>query len=89
MAQGPKVVIHAPATTQPAEVAQKPEVVTVTNPAGGASGRVWVSTNPLVAVYPWLGTAVTPGSSLSVGVTAGQTVYTRSGEPTALTVTVQ
>jgi hypothetical protein len=89
MAAAVKIVTHATATTVPAEIAQKTETVTVTNPVNSASGRVWVSTNPLVGVYPWLGIPVTPGNSVSIGITAGQTVYTRSGEPTSLTVTTQ
>lgn len=50
--------------------------------------RVWVSTNPLVSIYPWYGTAVTVGKPVSVTALPGQTVYSYSTEPTQLNVVI-
>jgi hypothetical protein len=83
-----KTVIHAPATTQPVQVSGSAgQSVTVTS-APANTGRIWMGVNPLVAIYPWYGTALLPGTSITINTVPGQTVYTRSGEPASLTVTV-
>jgi hypothetical protein len=84
-----KSIIHAPSSVQAVAVSvSAPQIVTVTNPATGMA-PVWAGVNPLVAVYPWYGTAVQPGTSLAVATLPGQTVYTHSEAPASLTVTVQ
>lgn len=55
------------------EVISVPKNGTVTGAVTVASDlvsteRVWVSTNPLVCVYPWLGTPVAPGATASISV---------------------
>jgi len=89
MAQGPKIIVHAPATTQAVvAVSTAPQSVTISNPLA-STARVWAGTDPHVAVYPWYGTQIAPGATAVISATPGQVVYTHSEAPSSLTVTVQ
>ena len=62
-------------------------VVVASAPA--SEERVWVSINPLVCIYPWLGTSIAPGATATIAVSPGVPVYSSSPMGTAqLTVTV-
>jgi hypothetical protein len=85
-----KNVTHAPASTVQIVTPSGTTVgatVTVTQ-ASTPNVRVWVSTNPLVSIYPWYGTAASIGKPVSVTALPGQAVYTHSTEPTQLSVTI-
>jgi hypothetical protein len=85
-----KTVTHpAASTVQVAAPSGSPAGVTITvTQAATSNVRIWLSTDPLVSVYPWYGTAASVGKPATVSALPGQGVYTYTTEPAQYTVTI-
>jgi hypothetical protein len=82
-----KTVAHPASTTvQLAGKSSVTQTVTITPIITGE--RVWVSTNPLVSIYPWYGQSVVVGVASTFGVNPGQTLYSYTIQPAQLSVTI-
>ena len=82
-----KSIRHPPASST-VVTTQATATVQVSSDASSAE-RVWVSTNPLVCIFPWYGTPVAPGASATIFAAPGQTVYTHAPlGPASITATI-
>ena len=87
MASVAKTVTHAAATTVSVTTAMAASQSVAITPVS-LGERVWVSTDPLVSIYPWRGQSLTAGVTTTVGVRPGQTLYTYANQPAQLSVTI-
>jgi hypothetical protein len=87
MAPVVKTVTHAAATTVPVTAPAAVRQSVAITPTALAE-RVWVSTDPLVSIYPWRGQALSLGVTTTVGVNPGETLYSYTSTPALLSVTI-
>lgn len=89
MAQTQKTEKKAPASVSTTVVAPTQAGQATIYALPGNTDRIWVSADPRVCIYPWYGTAVQPGSTVSLGLQPGQTVYAYSPTaPAGATITI-
>jgi hypothetical protein len=88
MAAITKQVTHAPATTQTLNLSSSTANTVTVTAAVANTGRVWVSTNPSVSMYPWLGTLLPPGSTAAIVTQPGVALYSYAEAPAQLSVTI-